>query len=354
MKDVVKERLSDQLAVGMLAWAYPPEMIERAIRRSGRLGVRNRLLPPQIMVYFVLVMCLFPHESYEDVARLLAEGLSMANPGGSLKLREIPSTAAVSRARMRLGVEPLKELFADDAGRSPSGTGEDTRYRGWRLRSLDGRVIDVREGGEAGAGERRPSAGKPADLRISVLAEGGTGLPLAAEILPTAPGGRVATDRLLSGLGLGDLLVTGGEYACPGLLHSAVAKGVDLLWGMPERALPGQPLSRLPDGSRLYALPDPSDPDTPAASVRVLDEAPGTGPRLATTFLDPAVAPARELRGVYAGRWTFGSAANQLQAFRKVPKKALRSRSPEMIEQELWGYLLLYRAMWKLAHNRLL
>ncbi|MEV5953340.1 transposase domain-containing protein [Streptomyces sp. NPDC051987] len=352
MNEITEERLSDRLAIGMLALVYPPEMIERAIRRCGRLGVRNRLLPPQIMVYFVLIMCLFPNESYESVARLLAESLPMTIPGQALKLGTVPSTAAVSRARMRLGVEPMKALFADAARQPAPGGGQGTRYRGWRLRTLDGRVTNASDFPDTAAADHGQPAGASSALRVSVLAEEGTGMLLDAEILPAEAGLEVAAEGLLRRLGLGDLLLADREYACPRLWHTAVARGVDLLWSVADDSLPARPVSRLPDGSWLYRMPHPENPAAPAVGVRVIDACPSGGPRLATTLLDPAVAPAAELRGVHTDRWSFLRAADQLHALRRSPKKAFRSRSPEMIEQELWGYLLLYGAMRKLSNNR--
>lgn len=353
MKDVTEERLSDRIAIGMLAWAYPPSMIERVIERCGRLGVRNRLLPPQIMVYFVLVMCLFPNESYEDVARLLAVALPMADPDGKLRLREIPSTAAVSRARVRLGAEPMKALFAD-AARQAAADGAESRYRGWRLRTLDGRLTEVSDAPEeAAVADGREPGGTPSDLRISVLAADGSGLPLGAEILPAGPGKPVVSGQLLARLGFGDLLLADGDYARPALWHAAAANGADLLWTLPVEALSAEPGVRLADGSRLRTLAWAREPGAaPVTRVRVIEQGLGDGPRaLATTFLDPVAAPAHELRAVHADRWSFLRAAGQLQAFRNNSKKSLRSRSPEMIEQELWGYLLLYHAMRNLTNN---
>lgn len=39
---------------------------------------RSRLLPARVVVYFVLVMCLFSREGYEEVTRLLTDGLAWA------------------------------------------------------------------------------------------------------------------------------------------------------------------------------------------------------------------------------------------------------------------------------------
>lgn len=350
MKDIAEERLSDRIAVGMLAWAFPPSMIERVIQRCGRLGVRNRLLPPQIMVYFVLVMCLFPNESYEEVARLLAVALPMADPEGKLKLREIPSTAAVSRARMRLGAEPMAALFAD-AAHQTAADGTERRYLGRRLRTLDGRLTEVADApeGAAPAAGRRPG-GTASELRISVLAANGSGLPLGAEILPAGRGEPAITTKLLAQVGVGDLLLADGDYTRAALWRAAAANGADLLWTMPVGALSAGTGVLLADGSRLCPLPRTRG--SGAGRVRILDPLPGDGPRaLVTTLLDPVAAPAHELRTVHAERWSFLRAAGQLRAFSNHSKKSLRSRSPEMMEQELWGYLLLYHAMRNLTNN---
>lgn len=53
------------------------------------------------MIYFVLAMCLFRSAAYEEVLRLLSEGLRRDG-------WDVPCTAAISRARVRLGPEPLR------------------------------------------------------------------------------------------------------------------------------------------------------------------------------------------------------------------------------------------------------
>jgi hypothetical protein len=62
-----------------------------------------------LVAYFVLAMCRFSGQSYEEVARLLT--------GGPRERRwrsgwTVPSTAAIWKARSRLGVEPVKQLFS--------------------------------------------------------------------------------------------------------------------------------------------------------------------------------------------------------------------------------------------------
>src|SRR3954451_6789272 len=101
------ERLSDRVAIGVLTRAFPQSVVDDVLAETGRLEQRSRLLPARVVVYFVLAMCLFFGQGYEEVARLLSEGL-----GGGRRSWRVPTTAAIGRARRRLGVEPLQVLFA--------------------------------------------------------------------------------------------------------------------------------------------------------------------------------------------------------------------------------------------------
>ena len=110
MKSSSCERLSDRIAVGVLTRAFPPELVDEVVAECGRVEQRHRLLPARVVVYFVLAMCLFSGQGYEEVARLLTQGLERARRWD--RAWRVPTTAAIGRARLRLGPEPLKELFA--------------------------------------------------------------------------------------------------------------------------------------------------------------------------------------------------------------------------------------------------
>ncbi|MEV6649369.1 transposase domain-containing protein [Streptomyces sp. NPDC051219] len=97
------ERLSDRIVIGVLTQAFPPHLVDEVIAETGRVEQRSRLLPARVVVYFILAMCLFFGQGYEEVARLLGEGL-----GGAGRSWRVPTTAAIGRARRRLGTEPLK------------------------------------------------------------------------------------------------------------------------------------------------------------------------------------------------------------------------------------------------------
>jgi hypothetical protein len=78
VKPPVEERLSDRIALGVLTRVFPAELVDEVVAETGRGEKRTRLLPARVTVYFVLAMCLFSGQAYEEVARLLTEGLAWA------------------------------------------------------------------------------------------------------------------------------------------------------------------------------------------------------------------------------------------------------------------------------------
>ena len=61
---------------------------------------------------------------------------------------------------------------------------------------------------------------------------------------------------------------------------------------------------------------------------------------LVTTITDTRLGPARELALAYHQRWEHEAGNQQLKTYLRGPGKVLRSRSPALVEQEIWGYLL--------------
>ncbi|WP_371099675.1 transposase domain-containing protein, partial [Streptomyces sanglieri] len=57
----------------MLTRAFPPELVDEVVAECGR--TEERLLPARVVMYFVLAMCLFSRQGYEEVGRLLTQRL---------------------------------------------------------------------------------------------------------------------------------------------------------------------------------------------------------------------------------------------------------------------------------------
>ncbi|WP_190813037.1 hypothetical protein [Saccharopolyspora pogona] len=67
--------------------------------------------------------------------------------------------------------------------------------------------------------------------------------------------------------------------------------------------------------------------------------------RLITTITDPTAAPAAALAESYHQRWEHETANGQIKTVLRGPGRVLRSKSPDMVRQELYGYLLTHYAI---------
>ena len=117
---------------------------------------------------------------------------------------------------------------------------------------------------------------------------------------------------------------------------------------------------RLPDGSYLSRI-CPSERDwrhyTNGVVVRVVDYrlegVAGAEPiyRLVTSILDPEPAPAQELAALYHERWEIETALDELKTHLRGARIVLRSKTPDLVWQEFYGFLMAHFAIWGLMHE---
>src|SRR5215475_2209636 len=68
-------RLSDHLGLGVIARTFPPERVRQILAETGKASERERDLPAQVMVYYVMALALYMTASTREVLRCLLEGL---------------------------------------------------------------------------------------------------------------------------------------------------------------------------------------------------------------------------------------------------------------------------------------
>jgi hypothetical protein len=66
---------------------------------------------------------------------------------------------------------------------------------------------------------------------------------------------------------------------------------------------------------------------------------------LVTTITEFTAAPAAALARAYHGRWEHETGNAQHKTHLRGPGKILRSKSPDLVRQEIWGYLLTHYAL---------
>jgi hypothetical protein len=67
--------------------------------------------------------------------------------------------------------------------------------------------------------------------------------------------------------------------------------------------------------------------------------------RLITTILDPKLAPAKELAALYHERWEIETALDELETHLLDAQIVLRSKTPELVQQEFYGLLMAHFAI---------
>jgi hypothetical protein len=348
--------LSDLVSVGVLTRVFPPDLVDEVVAESGRTQLRHRALPARVMTYFAIGMALFSDGSYEDVLGQMTDGLSWAS--GWSEGFPMPSKSAIFQARARLGSEPLRGLFSRVARPLGEVGTPGVWLAGRRMVAMDGTCLDVADTEVNDAEFGRPGVAKGEkaafpQARVLALAECGTHAIFAARVGAYRDSEARLAEQMLPDLGAGMVLLADRGFFSFALWRKASDTGADLLWRI--RTDPAGPkpqhLQDLPDGSWLANLRRSDDRHGEPMLARVIDytiedgrENP-TGYRLLTTLLDPDQAPASDLAAAYTQRWEIESAFDELKTHQRGPRVVLRSKSPDLVKQEIWGHLCCHFAI---------
>ncbi len=357
-----ERRLSDLVSVGVLTRTFPPGLVDEVIAGCGRTEQRHRSLPARVMAYFSIGMALHSEGSYEDVLGLLTDGLAWASGGEPVKL---PSKSAIFQARERLGAAPVRALFERVAGPLAEPGTPGAWLAGRRLVAIDGMCLDVADTTENDEWFGRPGVMKGEraafpQARVVAVAECGTHAIFDVAVGAYSSGENTLAGDLIDRLKPGMLLLADRGFCGFPLWQRAVATGADLLW----RAMPNmkpRPIETLGDGSWLAELRPSGNAGRHAEPliIRVIDYQIDDGRpndetyRLFTTIVDPDDASAVDLALAYAQRWEIESAFDELKTHQRGPRTVLRSKSPDLVLQEIWGHLCCHFAirtlMWEAA-----
>ena len=356
-------RLTDHISLGVLTTQFPLERVEQVLFETERLSERERELPAHVMVYYVVALALYADVSTREVLRCVVEGARWL---GAPTATTMPSKSGISQARTRLGAAPMEALYrAVVAPVATAGT-PGAWYRGWRVMSLDGTSLDV---GDTVANARafgRPSSvrgvnatGAFPQLRLVGLLENGTHAICGAQLGPYRLSEVTMAAAVVPHLTGEMLCLADRGFLGFDLWRQAAATGAALLWRAGANfTLPV--LTRFPDGSYRSALRWTNrctTADRTPIPVRVIEytlpgvptaEAPY---RLVTTVLEPDRAPAAELAALYHERWEMETAFDEFKTHLRGGRRVLRSKTPALVQQEVWGFLLAHFALRALMHE---
>ena len=357
-------RLTDYISLGVLTAQFPIEDVQEVLLSTGRVSERERDLPAHVMVYYAMALALYADASTREVLRCLLEGVRWL---GDPDTRAEPAGwSGISQARTRLGAEPLEALYRSRVAPIATSATPGAWYRDWRVMSLDGTTLDVGDTAANRAAFGAPASARGANatgafpqLRMVGLLETGTHVLGAAQLGAYATGEVTLAADVVPALRPDMLCLADRGFLGFDLWQRAAATGAALVWRA-KASLRLPALERFADGSYRSELRwnrHCRSADRTPIPVRViaytLDGTPdaATTYRLVTSILEPTRAPAAELAALYQERWEIETAFDEFKTHLRGAQRVLRSKTPDLVRQEAWGFLLAHFAIRALMHE---
>lgn len=351
--------LSEHVRLGVLEQYLPEGAVEELVAELGLDGERLRLLSAPMVVRCVMAMTLLAKADYREVMATVV-GLLAQLPW--VRPWYVPGREVFGRWRKAVGVEVFQRLYwllaarvaAEHAALAAAGDGRFV-LGGLLLCALDGfqaRMPDT-PGNRKAFGPRR---GPFPLLRVVVATVCATRAQLGACFGPSSDGEQTLTARLAADhpqvFTEGRLYLTDRNFLGVALTLEILRCGAHLLMRVKSDIRLPRIGDWLPDGSyRSYLRLADDDGAESWLPVRVVEydvlvggAAPGELFCLVTDLLDHEQYPAAALCAAYPERW--GGSETHIKEIKGTVTGAgpstgpiLRSRTPELIEQEVLAWL---------------
>ena len=365
------EDIGDRFTVEVFGKDAQP-MIEGALKKNEKDRQRKSKLPPVLTVWIVLALCLRREISYKNILSWLLSGLRSS---GLEVPRDPVAEGAITHARRRLGVDVLRDLFYATRD-SASELAAD--FHGFVSLAADGTTMDMPDTAENSKRFGKPSGrgGKAAFPQTRVVAMVATAVHAIVDIAFGPYVGKGTAERklaiplILKNAHDGILLLLDKGFYGFDLLETILRRNAAFIVAVPDFVkLTPIRNSRRPDGSYLAwiaaKVEDPGGPRPDGRKrwkpvqrkVRVIEyQIPGfRRRRIATSLVDLAIS-AGEIVRHYHRRWEIEIAYDEIKTHQCARRKGqcqtvLRSKRPELVEQEIYSMVTVYNLLRNLINE---
>lgn len=334
--------------LGRLVEHLPREWIEQAVQETGRASIRRRRLPAEQVVWLVIALALYRHQSISEVV----DDLDLALSGEG---KPFVSKSAVAQARQRAGQEPLAWLFEKSAQAWTAQDAPTYAFKGLSLWAMDGTTLRTADSpaNRAHFGAQSYASGKVASYP-QVRAVSLTAIPThlvgdiafgcydsnemlyAKELVP-----RIPDDSLT----VFDKGFFAAEILCGLTMHGhnrhfLIPAKSNTCW----EVVGGSPADAI---VRMRSSPQARKkcPDLPeyweARAIQAID-ARGRQRILLTSLTDRRRFKANDLAACYSRRWQVETSYRELKQSMLGMALTLRSKTVDGVYQEIWGALIAY------------
>lgn len=333
-----------------------PVLVEEALLATGTATIRRRRLPADRTVWLMLGMALLRDLPITEVARKLELALPAADGTRTV------ASSALTQARTRLGAKPMEWLFLRSSEEWAGASADRDRWRGLALYAVDGSTLRVADSvenrqhfgsqnsGRHAGGRAERVSGYPL-MRVVVLMAPRSHLLAAAVFGPYGTDERTYAQALWGTVPDRSLVLVDRAYLQANVLVPLTSNGVERNWMTRAKSnTKFRSIRRLGPGDELVEFEVSSEarrknPSLPthfdARAIRYQRK--GFQPQLLlTSLLDEKQYPAAELRVLYHERWEIELGFGEIKTDMLERLETIRSKSPESVEQEMWGLLLTY------------
>lgn len=322
-----------------------PELIEQGFVQAGVATIRKRRLPLETVLWSIIGMSLFRQRSVWDISTQMDIMLPDKKP--------LVAPSAVVQARQRLGSEAVKQVFLAMAKQSYQSDKFET-WAGLNLLAVDGVVWRTTDTPENHKTFKAQSNGHSENIfpkiRMICHMEVTSHQLINSTFSDYRTNEMVLAEQLIERTPDNSLTIFDKGYYSLGLLNRWQQAGKQRHWMIPARkdlqydVIQGMGpndlqirLTTTPQSRKKFNdLPDYVEARLVTKVIK------GKAYRILTSMVDPMRFPSDEMVELYCYRWEIELGFREMKQTLLNNKYTLRSKRPDMIEQELWGILLAY------------
>lgn len=331
-----------------LADVLSPELIAQCLEDTGTVTLRRRRLSMDMMVWCLVGMALYRHI---PMSRIVNQ-LDILLPGN----RPFVAPSAVVQARQRLGDEAIRQVFEQTQSLWHKALPQ-SHWCGLRLLGVDGvvwRVPDSPDNQTAFARTANADAESIyPQVRMVCQMELTSHLLTAAAFDSVAVSEMVVAEQLIAQTPDHTLTLFDKGFYSLGLLHQWQTTGHERHWLLPlKKGAQYRVVERRRQGDELVELTTspqarkkwPALPITLMARL-ITKQIKGKPVSILTSLLDAKRFPAGEIVDLYGHRWEIELGYREMKQYMLQSRLTLRSKTPVLVRQELWGVLLAYNVV---------
>jgi Insertion element 4 transposase N-terminal/Transposase DDE domain len=365
-----ESKFCQHLRLPFLETCYPRELVCELLTKCQAWEQRERKLSQLVIVYYVIALSLFRQFNVTEVFAHLSRGLRWLWPDPCITL---PTGGALTARRLRLGIVVMRHLFRQCCRPLASPETRGAFAFGLRLMAVDSTLDEVPDTPANALHFGRLTSGKSQSpfpqVRCLYLAEVGTHAIVDAVLARCKASEQALAWVILRSIQAAMLVMTDRNFISVNWLAAVQQRGAQVLCRLAAGYFKERSRT-LCDGSYLVTLRRKGQAPLTLRIIeyrlhplvahdlallpvsRTCRRADPCGVhRLVTTLLDPLQAPALELIGLYHERWEIELVIDELKTHQRLSPQPLRSKSPELLYQELYGLLLAHYAVRAWMHQ---